>query len=154
MGNKGKIPMEQLADELERLEMTIKTTGEPITKIEVTVPGLNTPIEITPNGNNITVVYPNTSGNITTGTDESSAVTGISFINLEESVELGSTITLQAIIAPTNATNKNVTWKGSNETVATVSTEGIVTSLEPGNTITAGQLYDFGAYFTMVHVLL
>ncbi len=45
----------------------------------------------------------------------------------------GATGTLVATVNPTEATNKNVTWTSSNETVATVA-DGIVTPLSVGST--------------------
>lgn len=48
------------------------------------------------------------------------------------------TATLIATVTPSNATNKDVTWKSSNTTVATVSNAGVVTSIANGTaTITA-----------------
>lgn len=48
------------------------------------------------------------------------------------SVDEGSSITLKAVVAPSNATNKNVTWSSSDTTVATVSSTGKVTALKEG----------------------
>ena len=45
----------------------------------------------------------------------------------------GDTLTLTATITPSNATNKNVTWKSSNTSVAKVS-NGVVTALKAGST--------------------
>ena len=44
----------------------------------------------------------------------------------------GQTATLTATVIPSNATNKNVTWSSSNESVAIVSSEGVVTSVYSG----------------------
>lgn len=50
----------------------------------------------------------------------------------------GETLQLTATILPTNATNKNITWKSDNPGVATVSANGIVTAKTKGSaTITA-----------------
>ena len=50
---------------------------------------------------------------------------------------VGQTSPLVATIAPTNATNKNVTWSSSNNAVATVA-NGVVTGVTEGTaTITA-----------------
>lgn len=46
----------------------------------------------------------------------------------------GKTVTLKATVAPTNATNKAVTWKSSNPWVATVSSTGKVTARYSGTT--------------------
>ena len=45
---------------------------------------------------------------------------------------VGTTFSLTHVIAPSNATNKEVTWSSTNEAVATVSTTGIVTPISVG----------------------
>ena len=50
-------------------------------------------------------------------------------------IPLGGTTQLTATIAPDNAENKNVTWSSSDESVATVSNDGLVTSIKEGTTI-------------------
>ena len=47
---------------------------------------------------------------------------------------LGATETLIATVSPANATNKSVTWSSSNTSVATVSSNGLVTAVSPGTT--------------------
>lgn len=57
----------------------------------------------------------------------------------------GQSFTLTCKIEPDNTTNKNVTWTSSDETIATVSKEGVVTALSDGDiTVTAslGSLKD------------
>ena len=50
----------------------------------------------------------------------------------------GATVQLTATVLPENASNKNVTWSSSNESVATVSETGLVTAVANGTaTITA-----------------
>lgn len=58
-------------------------------------------------------------------------VTGISLNKTSASITVGNTITLTPTISPSNATNKNVTWKSSNTSVATVS-GGVVTGKGAG----------------------
>ena len=66
------------------------------------------------------------------------AVTGVTVTPETATVKVGKTTTLTATIAPSNATNKNVTWSSSNEAIATVDTEGKVTGVAAGTaTITA-----------------
>ncbi len=60
------------------------------------------------------------------------AVTGVTLDKSTATLELGDNLTLVPTIAPSNATNKNVTWKSSNETVATVDATGKVVALKAG----------------------
>lgn len=54
------------------------------------------------------------------------------------SLKVAGTATLSAIVTPETTTNKSVTWSSSNEAVATVSPEGLVTAVSLGEaTITA-----------------
>ncbi|MBF4492267.1 Ig-like domain-containing protein [Flavobacterium sp. MR2016-29] len=62
------------------------------------------------------------------------AVTGVSVNPTTATVGLGSTQQLNAIIAPANATNQNLTWTSSNTAVATVNTSGLVTAVATGTT--------------------
>ena len=61
------------------------------------------------------------------------AVTGVSLNKTSSDLSLNSTLTLEATVAPANATNKNVTWTSSNTSVATVS-NGTVTAKAVGTT--------------------
>ena len=64
-------------------------------------------------------------------------VTGVSLNKTSSSVNVGSTEQLTATVAPSNATNKSVTWSSSNTSVATVSSNGLVTGVAAGtSTIT------------------
>jgi len=66
------------------------------------------------------------------------AVTSIKLDKTSLSMLVGKTEKLTATILPANATNKTVTWTSSNDNVATVSTNGTVTSKALGSaTITA-----------------
>lgn len=56
----------------------------------------------------------------------------------DATIEVDSTLQLYATISPSNATNQNVNWSSSNNSVATVSDNGLVTAESPGTaTITA-----------------
>ena len=65
------------------------------------------------------------------------AVVEVTSVQLSQSkltLHTGDTITLTATVSPANATNKNVTWKSSNISVATVSSSGVVKALKEGET--------------------
>ena len=60
----------------------------------------------------------------------------VSQITLNESnkeLKKNETFQLTATVVPSNATNKSVTWSSSNTSVATVSTNGLVTAVGEGN---------------------
>ena len=70
------------------------------------------------------------------------AVTGVS-VDATASVNVGETTTLTATVSPDNATNKNVTWTSSDETIATVDANGVVTGVAAGEaTITVTSVAD------------
>ena len=65
------------------------------------------------------------------------AVESISFDKVQYEVEEESSVSIVATVNPTNATNKNLEWRSSDEAVATV-TNGLVKGIAPGKaTITA-----------------
>lgn len=54
------------------------------------------------------------------------------------SIEEGKSKLLTAAITPDNASDKNVTWKSSDESIATISSGGMINAIKPGKvTITA-----------------
>ena len=66
------------------------------------------------------------------------SVTGVTLDQAELSLYTGKTATLTATVTPENATNKAVTWKSSDDTIATVDNNGKVTAVKEGTaTITA-----------------
>ena len=67
------------------------------------------------------------------GTCSSVAVTGVSVSPTTDSVSVNGSTTLTATVAPSNATNKNVTWSSSNTAIATVSPTGVVTGVAAGS---------------------
>ena len=71
-------------------------------------------------------------------------VTGIRFDEPTHTLMMGSTVTLQPIIAPDDATVKNLTWVSSDEQTATVSRTGIVTALSVGETTITATTVDGG----------
>ncbi len=66
------------------------------------------------------------------------AVTGVSVLPENASVIIGGTTSFSASVIPNNATEQDVIWSSSNETIAMVNAAGIVTGISEGNvTITA-----------------
>ena len=60
------------------------------------------------------------------------AVSGITLNNSTLSLTTGQNFTLQAMLSPSNATNKEVTWESSDAGVAAVSKDGVVTAKKAG----------------------
>ena len=61
------------------------------------------------------------------------SVTGVSLSSATLNLVEGDTRTLTATIAPSNATEKSVTWSSSDASVATVSNSGVVTAKSAGS---------------------
>lgn len=61
------------------------------------------------------------------------AVTGVSLDKTSLELTEGEEYTLVATVLPTNASNKQISWKSNDETVATVS-DGKVKAIKPGST--------------------
>lgn len=60
------------------------------------------------------------------------AVTGININEKVESLKVGKSQTLTATITPNNATDKKITWKSSDERIATINDDGVVTTKKAG----------------------
>lgn len=72
-------------------------------------------------------------------------VTSITFDSSSLTLEVGDTHTLSAVVAPQEATDKSLTWTSSDNDVATVSNDGVVTAVNAGTTtITATANDDSG----------
>ena len=84
-------------------------------------------------GADVTVTY----------TASSVPVTGVSLDKSTDTVEIGSTTTLTETVAPSNATNKTVSWSTSNSSVATVS-NGVVTGVSAGSAVITVTTQDGG----------
>lgn len=63
---------------------------------------------------------------------KSKKVTSVSASASRTTLTPGETTTITASVAPSNAINKNVRYKSSNESVATVSAAGVITAVRPG----------------------
>jgi len=71
------------------------------------------------------------------------AVTGLSIAPTTASIKVGNSSSLTLNVTPVNATNQSVNWTSSNEAIATVNTNGVVTAIQAGNaTITATSVSD------------
>lgn len=70
--------------------------------------------------------------------DGTVSVKGLSLSSTKASLVKGTSMKVEAIVKPMNATNKKIIWKTSNETVATVDEMGTITAVNSGlATITA-----------------
>lgn len=61
-------------------------------------------------------------------------VTGVALNPSTAQVEAGQSVQITANVAPSNATNKQVTWTTANSAIASVSQNGLVTGIAPGTT--------------------
>lgn len=62
-------------------------------------------------------------------------VTGIRIVPESKKINVGKSTKFNAIISPSNATNKTVIWSSSDESVAIVSENGVVTGLKTGSAV-------------------
>lgn len=70
------------------------------------------------------------------------AVTGVTLNTTSAELGLNKTMQLTATVQPNNATNKNVTWSSSNNTVASVTQQGVVEGLTLGSTVITAKTAD------------
>lgn len=73
-----------------------------------------------------------TSKDTKTTTPSTVAVTNIQINEKVESIDVGDNRALTATITPDNATNKNITWKSSDDSIVTVSSTGKITAKKSG----------------------
>lgn len=136
----------------EGTEATIRWTSSNQTAATVSQDG-----KVTPLSTGITVVTA-AAGDyrascIVTVQPERVRVTGIRFDEPTHTLMMGSTVTLQPIIAPDDATVKNLTWVSSDEQTATVSRTGIVTALSVGETTITATTVD-GGYSAEIKIIV
>ena len=87
-------------------------------------------------------------GNVTEKTvnlyynDKVISVTGVSLNESSITLDVGGSKTLAATVTPENATNKKVRWTSDNETVATVSEDGVVTAVAGGTAVITATTHD------------
>ena len=85
----------------------------------------------------------NKSSNITSNSPKVS-VQSISITNHSQTMTVGETIKLNAVISPSNATNKGITWKSNDPSIATVDSNGVVTAKKQGTTLIVATTIDGG----------
>ena len=72
------------------------------------------------------------------------SVTGVQLSTTGQSLQVGDRLPLTAMVYPTNATNRNVTWSSSAPSVADVSQSGLVTALSQGAAVITVTTVDDG----------
>ncbi len=60
-------------------------------------------------------------------------VTGVTLDFTSKAMKVGEDLQLTATLAPADATNKNVSWESSDNTIATVTSAGLVTAVKAGS---------------------
>ena len=80
-------------------------------------------------------------GNVT-GNQATYKVTGVTLNRSNLSLTAGGTAWLRAAVQPDNAANKNVTWRSSDTSVATVDQNGVVTAVAPGTAVITATTQD------------
>lgn len=71
-------------------------------------------------------------------------VTAVKIVPDKAQVDVGKSKKLSAVISPSNATNKNVAWTSSDEAIAIVSQDGVVTGLRQGKAVISATSEDGG----------
>lgn len=70
------------------------------------------------------------------------SVQGISITNSSQTMTVGENVRLNTVITPSNATNKGITWKSNDPSVATVDSNGVVTAKKQGTTLIVATTVD------------
>ena len=71
-------------------------------------------------------------------------VTRINFLNTESSLYVGDNLKLETELEPVNHTYSHLLWSSSNESVATVSADGVVAGIAPGEVDITASTHDGG----------
>ncbi len=115
--------------------ITVKTeNGKTATK-KITIKEVKTSQSNNSNNNNSSNTKPsgNTGGNTTPSKPSEVLPTSVSISGANTVIE-GNTIQLTVTVLPSNATNKNVTWRSNDNSIASVDQTGKVTGNRPGST--------------------
>ena len=119
---------------------TTTTTAKPTTTTTTTVAPTTTTTTVKPTTTTTTTVAPTTT---TTTTVKQIPVTGVTLDKSTLSLEEGATGNLVATISPENASYKAVRFTSSDEAIATVDDNGLVTAVTAGTAeITVESLMD------------
>ena len=120
---------------------TTTTTAKPTTTTTTTAkPTTTTTTTVAPTTTTTTTVAPTTT---TTTTEKQIPVTGVTLDKSTLSLEVGATGNLVATIAPSNASYKAVSFTSSDDAIATVDDDGLVTAVKAGTAdITVESLMD------------
>ncbi|MBF7103935.1 Ig domain-containing protein [Pediococcus pentosaceus] len=118
------------------------------TSVEVSLPGGTTATDGEYKG-----TFKDTDGNESTKADfpafkvpaDTVAVTGVTMSQKTASLKVGDTTKLTATVTPDNATNKSVTYKSSNEEIATVAPDGTVKAVAEGSANITATAVDGGS---------
>ena len=81
----------------------------------------------------VTTVDGGFSKNCSVTVNEGTHVTGVTLSDAAITVTANTTYTLTATVTPADAANKNVTWSSSDDAIATVDSNGVVSGVAKGN---------------------
>lgn len=92
----------------------------------------------------VTITCTNSAGQTATVeiTVEPTPVSSITLNHTTATLKISGTLQLEATVQPDNATDKGVNWSSSNSDIATVTTDGLVTALAPGEAIITADAAD------------
>ncbi|MCL2414346.1 MAG: Ig-like domain-containing protein [Bacteroidales bacterium] len=76
--------------------------------------------------------------------DGESNVLEVTLEQASANLNVGDTLLLLAVMIPADVANPHVTWSSSNDTVATVSSAGIITAVSPGSSVITVRTQDGG----------
>lgn len=111
---------------LQSLNSSVATIDQNTGVITAVAPGTASILAVASTGNSIMAT-------VTINVEEPVVLpTGLTLSSEEYTLNIGDTVTVNAVISPSNATNKTLTWTSSNTNIASVSSGGIVTAKASG----------------------